>query len=88
METLKLLVASVESDLAQKQEGKMVAASTEAWLMTLRKNLAEGEQDTEEDFESRREFTKLLVKKITVSRNEEGRPRSRLPTGSDRPKLC
>jgi septal ring factor EnvC (AmiA/AmiB activator) len=44
VENLKLLIASVEADLAQKQENKMVAESTEAWLMTLRKNLAEVEK--------------------------------------------
>ncbi len=53
----------------------MVTDSTEAWLMTLRKNLAEVEADTGEAFESRRELAKLLVEKITVSRDEEGRPK-------------
>ena len=53
----------------------MVARSSEAWLVTLRMNLEEIEQDTEEAFESRRELAKLLVEKITVGRNEEGRPK-------------
>jgi len=44
VENLKLLIASVEADLDQKQENKMVAESTEAWLMALRKNLAEVEK--------------------------------------------
>ncbi len=43
--------------------------------MTLRKNLAEVEQDTDEAFENRRELVKLLVERIVVSRNEEGRPK-------------
>ena len=70
VENLKLLIASVEADLAQKHENKIVAESTEAWLLALRKNLAEVEQDTEEASEKRRELAKLLVEKITVGRNE------------------
>ncbi len=46
---------------------------TEVWLMSLRKNLAEVEQDTEEAFENRRELVRLLVEKINVSRDEGGR---------------
>jgi hypothetical protein len=50
-----------------------VSRSTEAWLIALRKNLVEVEQDTEEAFEKRRELVKLLVEKIAVSRAEDGR---------------
>ena len=75
IENLKLLVASVESDLAQKDENKLVAASTEAWLVSLRSNLAAVEEDTEEGFESRRELAKLLVEKILIARDEECRPK-------------
>jgi site-specific DNA recombinase len=73
VENLRLLLASVEADLAAKHENKMVARTTEAWLMALRKNLVEVERDTEEAFENRRELAKLLVEKITVGRDEEGR---------------
>ena len=72
---MKLLISSVEADLARKHENKMVAETTEVWLLTLRKNLAEVERDTEDAFEKRRELTKLLVEKITVGRNEDGRAR-------------
>jgi hypothetical protein len=73
VENLKLLISSVESDMATRDENRMVAGATEAWLLTLRKNLAEVEQDTEEAFESRRELVRLLVEKIVVGRDEEGR---------------
>jgi site-specific DNA recombinase len=73
VENLKLLLGSVEADLAQKHENKMVAKSTEAWLLALRKNLADVEQDTEEAFERRRELVKLLVEKIAVACDEDGR---------------
>jgi hypothetical protein len=70
VENLKLLVASVESDLAKKHENKMVAANTEAWLVALRENLSGVEQGTEEAFANRRTLAKLLVERITVSRDE------------------
>ncbi len=39
----------------------------------MRKNLSEVEQDAKEAFEKRRELAKLLVEKITVDRDEDGR---------------
>ena len=72
-DNLRLLIGSVETDLAQRQENRMVAASTAAWLLALRKNLSEVEQDTEDAFEKRRELVKLLVEKIAVNRDEYGR---------------
>ncbi len=75
VENLKMLIGSVETDLATKHENRMVAARTEVWLMGLRKNLAEVGQDTEEAFEKRRELVKLLVQKIAPSRDEDGRTR-------------
>jgi DNA invertase Pin-like site-specific DNA recombinase len=76
VENLKLLIASVEADLAKNHERKMVAENTEAWLVALRENLSEVEQDTEETFANRRSLVKLLVERIIVSRDEtEGRAR-------------
>jgi site-specific DNA recombinase len=73
VENLKLLISSVEADLTLAQEEKALAASTEAWLKSLRENLEEVEVDTEEAFAKRRELVKLLVEKIAASRDEEGR---------------
>ena len=42
------------------------------------------EQDTEEAFEKHRELVKLLVEKIALSRNEEGRTNVDSPTDSGR----
>ena len=76
VENLKLLIASVEADLAKNYESKMVAKSIEAWLVALRENPLEVEQDTEEAFAKRRRLVKLLVERIIVSRDEaEGRTR-------------
>ena len=71
--TLRLLIESVETDLSRKHENRTIAKSTEAWLLALRKNLAEVEQDTQEACPHRRELVKLLVEKITVDRDEDGR---------------
>ena len=73
VDNLKLLISSVEGDLTLAQEEKALAASTEAWLMSLRENLEEVEGDIEEAFAKRRELVKLLVEKIAASRDEEGR---------------
>jgi site-specific DNA recombinase len=76
VENLKMLLASVEADLAKNHESKMVAKDTEAWLVALRENLSEIEHHTAEAFANRRTLVKLLVERIIVSRDEtEGRAR-------------
>jgi len=75
VENLKLLISSVEADLARAEEDRKVAASTEAWLTTLRENLQEVEADTQEAFDKRRDLVRLLVERIDVSRTEDGRLR-------------
>ena len=52
-----------------------MASNTEAWLLTLRKNLAEVEQDTDEAFRKRRELVNLLIEKFSADRDEDGRVR-------------
>ena len=68
-----LLIGSVEADLSKKEESKLAAMNTKVWLLTLRQRIAEIEEDTEEEFKKRRERVKLLVEKITVDRDEDGR---------------
>ena len=70
---LRLLIESVETDLSKREESKLAAMTTEAWLVGLRKNLSEVEEDTKEAYLQRRELVKLLVEKITVDRNENRR---------------
>jgi hypothetical protein len=57
---------TVEEDLVAKREQTQLAASTEAWLVSLRERIAEVEEDTREAFEKRRELVRLLVERITV----------------------
>jgi hypothetical protein len=78
LDNLRLLLSSVESDLAAKHEEVELAESTEAWLLTLRERLSEVEEDTEEAFERRRQLVKLLVAGITAGKDEEGRPDVRI----------
>jgi site-specific DNA recombinase len=72
VENLRLLISAVEADLNQKQQTRLAAKSTEAWLLTLRERAAEVEEDTEEAFEKRRQLVKLLVDRIDVDRDEYG----------------
>jgi hypothetical protein len=72
VENLKLLISSVEADIARKEEDKLTAQTAEVWLLTLRERVEGVEEDTEEALEKRRELVKLLVEQITVNRNEDG----------------
>ena len=71
VENLKLLISSVEANIARKKEDKLTAQTTEAWLLTLRERVEQVEGDTEEAFEKRRELVKLLVERINVDRDED-----------------
>jgi len=91
-DNLRLLMEAVESDLSQRWGQKELAASTHAWLMTLRERIAEVETDAEEAFAKRRHLVKLLVARIDLGRDQDGRPRARItyrfgpsrpPTGTE-----
>ncbi len=91
-DNLRLLIEAVESDLSQRRGQKELAASTHAWLMTLRERIAEVETDTEEAFAKRRQLVKLLVARIDLGRDQDGRPQARItyrfgpprpPTGTE-----
>ena len=71
-DNLRLLLQSVEDDLAATHEESRIAASTEAWLMTLRQCLAEVEGDSRKAFEQRRQLVRLLVQQITAGRDKKG----------------
>ena len=78
-DNLRLLLASVEAELSQKQEQAALADTTEAWLYALRERLEEIEEDTKEAFRSRQQLVKLLVKTISVDkRPEDGRTEIRI----------
>jgi site-specific DNA recombinase len=74
---LRLLVEAAEADLSQKQDEALAARNTEAWLLKLRERISEVEEDTAEAFEKRRALVKLLVERIDVGRDEDGRTQVR-----------
>jgi site-specific DNA recombinase len=74
-DNLRLLISATEAELSTVEEDRLVARNTEAWLLTLRKNLVEVEQDSDEAFRKRRELVKLLIEKISAGRGEDGRLR-------------
>jgi hypothetical protein len=68
-------IESVESDLAVREQDRLAAQNTEAWLRTLASNLEDVEGDSPEAFERRRELVRWLVERITVGRDENGHTR-------------
>ena len=78
-ENLGLLLVAVEGDLAQRQQEAEIAASTEAWLVSLRERIHEVEGDSEEAFRARRQIVRLLVGGIIIEDKRKGNePRVRI----------
>jgi hypothetical protein len=70
VENLRLLIASVESDLAAHEQERLAAQDAAAWLLTLQERIAEVEADTQAARRKRRELVRLLVKQITVGTDD------------------
>jgi site-specific DNA recombinase len=85
-DNLTLLLGSVEADLTQRQEETELAASTEAWLMSLRERIHEVESDSEVAFRARRQLVRLLVDGIVIEDKRKGEePRVRITYRFDEP---
>jgi hypothetical protein len=83
---LNLLLGSVETDLAQRHQETELAASTEAWLMSLRERIHEVEGDSEEAFWARRQLVRLLVKGIIIEdKRKAAEPSVRITYRFDEP---
>jgi site-specific DNA recombinase len=94
-DNLGLLLESVEADLARRRQETELAASTEAWLMSLRERIHEVEGDSEEAFRARRQIVRLLVEGIIIEDKRRGdAPRVRItyrfeePDASENEPLC
>jgi site-specific DNA recombinase len=72
---LRLLISSVEDDLAGLTETRKVAESAAEWLLILRERTSEVEADTPEAFRKRRELVRLLVDRISTDRDENDHKR-------------
>ena len=78
-DNLRLLLESVEADLSDRRERAALTDTTHAWLLRLRRRLAEIEEDTQEAFRERRQLVKLLVNSISIGkRQEDGRTEIRI----------
>jgi chromosome segregation ATPase len=74
-DNLRLLISSVEDDLASLGASRVEVQSAAEWLSALREGVSEIEADSPEAFQERRELVRLLVEGITTDRDENGHPR-------------
>jgi hypothetical protein len=63
---------AVETELAQMHQETELAASTEAWLVSLKERIYEVEGDSEEAFRARRHLVRLLVEGVIVEDRRKG----------------
>jgi site-specific DNA recombinase len=70
---LRLLLESVEAELSQQRERAVLTDTTHAWLLSLRRRVAEVEKDTPEAFRERRQLVELLVESISVGKQDDER---------------
>jgi hypothetical protein len=76
---LRLLIKSVETNLAQKREHVELAETTHLWLAALRQHISEVEKDTPEAFRTRRQLVRLLVEGIKIGdKREDGNTEIRI----------
>ena len=79
IDNLRVLLASVEAELSERQERKSLTDTTQAWLLSLGRRLEEVEDDTPEAFEKRKQLVGLLVAEVTVGKKpEDGRTEVRI----------
>jgi hypothetical protein len=70
-DNLRVLLASVETELSERQERTALTDKTQAWLLSLGRRLAEVEEDTAEGFEKRKQLVSLLVESISLGRSQQ-----------------
>ena len=74
IDNLRVLLASVEAELSERQERTALTDTTHAWLLALGRRLEEVEEDTPEGFEKRKQLVGLLVESISLGKSQqEGR---------------
>jgi site-specific DNA recombinase len=71
IDNLRVLLASVEAELSERQERKLLTDTTQAWLLSLGRRLEEVEENTPEAFEKRKQLVGLLVAEVTVGKKPE-----------------
>lgn len=79
IDNLRILLASVEAELSERQERRSLTDTTQAWLLSLGRRLEEVEEDTPEVFEKRKQLVGLLVAEVTIGKKpEDGRTEVRI----------
>src|SRR5918993_3636151 len=79
IDNLRVMLASIEVELSERQERTALTDTTHAWLLSLRQRLEEVEEDTPEGFEKRKQLVGLLVAEVTVGKKpEDGRTEVRI----------
>ena len=73
LDNLRLLLESVEANLSHRRERTALTESAHAWLLLLRRRLAEVEEDTPEAFRERKHLVELLVETVSVGKQDDGR---------------
>ena len=74
IDNLRVMLASIEVELSERQERTALTDTTHAWLLSLRQRLKEVEEDTPEGFEKRRQLVGLLVESVSLGKSQqEGR---------------
>ena len=66
------MLEAVETEVAQRHQETELAASTEAWLVSLKERIHEVEGDSEEAFRARRRVVRLLVEGIVIEDKRKG----------------
>ena len=77
-DNLRLLLESVEADLSHRRQRTALTESAHAWLLSLRRRLAEVEEDTPEAFRERKHLVELLVETVSVGKQDDGRAEIRI----------
>jgi site-specific DNA recombinase len=76
IDNLRVLLASVEAELSERRERAALSDTTHAWLLALRRRLAEVEEDTPEGFEKRKQLVGQLVESISLGKSQQERGRA------------
>ena len=84
-DNLRLLIESVEANLAQRREHAKLAETTHVWFATLRQHITDVEKDTQEVFRTRRQLVRLLVEGSKIGKGEDWNTEIRITYRFDPP---
>jgi seryl-tRNA synthetase len=71
IDNLRVLLTAIEAEVSERQERTALTDTTHAWLLSLRRRLAEIEDDTPEAFGKRKQLVRLLVESISLGKRQQ-----------------